>query len=114
MYLAPVALYDLVGLLSWGGFSLEAHRTKQTPLLKLVEGDARLHPSMNIVENPRDGVAPNFQEAGLLRPDHVPWIEAGTCREWLSPRSAKEYSVPTNGAALTTSPPAPRWSRRPG
>src|SRR5215475_14038222 len=30
VYLAPVALSEIVGLLGWGGFSLKDHRTKQT------------------------------------------------------------------------------------
>lgn len=105
VYLSPVALYDLMGLLSWGGFGLKSHRTKQTPLLKMIDGDARLHPSVSILENTRAGVAPNFQEAGFLRPDHVPLIDRGVYRDCLvSPRSAKEYGVPTNGASGQEAP----------
>ena len=105
VYLAPAALNDLVGILSWGGFGLKSHRTKQTPLLKMVEGDARLHPSVSLLENTRDGIAPNFQEAGFLRPDQVRLIDGGAFRDCLvSPRSAKEYGVPTNGAGLAETP----------
>ena len=32
VYLAPAALYELIGILSWGRFGLRAHKTKQTPL----------------------------------------------------------------------------------
>jgi len=105
VYLSPVAVYDLVSLLGWDGFGLKSHRTKQTPLLKMVSGDARLHPSVSIGENTRDGGAPNFQEAGFLRPDNVPLIENGAYRDCLvSPRSAQEYGVPTNGAAAEELP----------
>lgn len=105
VYLAPAALYDLLQLLGWDGFGLKAHRTRQTPLLKMVAGDARLHPTVNILENTHDGVAPNFQEAGFLRPDRVPLIEGGSYRQCLiSPRSAKEYGIATNGASALETP----------
>jgi predicted Zn-dependent protease len=100
VYLAPTALCEIVGLLHWGGFGLKDHRTKQTPLLKMITEGARLHPSVTIVENTRDGVAPNFQEAGFIKPDQVTLIREGIYRDCLvSPRSAKEYGVPTNGAS---------------
>lgn len=105
VYLAPAAVHDLIGLLGWGGFGLKAHRTKETSLLKLIEGEARLSPALRILENTRDGVAPNFQEAGFLRPDHVKLIEGGELGECLvSPRSAKEYGVATNGASAWEAP----------
>lgn len=105
VYLAPAALYDILELLSWGGFGLKNHRTKQTTLLKMVEEGARLHPAVTIAENTRDGVAPNFQAAGFIKPEQVVLIDAGALRECLvSPRSAKEYGVPTNGASGREAP----------
>jgi predicted Zn-dependent protease len=99
VYLAPTALSEIVDLLRWGGFGLRDHRTKQTTLLKMVEGGARLHPTVHLVENTRDGVASNFQESGFIKPDQVTLIGGGAFRDCLvSPRSAKEYGVPTNGA----------------
>jgi predicted Zn-dependent protease len=100
VYLAPTALYDILEILSWGGFGLKAHRTKQTTLLKMVEEGVRLHPAVTLLENTRNGVAPDFQEAGFIKPDQVTLIEAGVFRSCLaSPRSAQEYGVPTNGAS---------------
>lgn len=100
VYLAPAALSEIVGLLSWSGFGLKDHRTKQTPLLKMIEEDTRLHPLVTLRENTRDGVTENFQEAGFMKADQVTLIENGTFRDCLvSPRSAKEYGVPTNGAS---------------
>ena len=99
VYLAPAALDELIGLLTWGGFGLKDHRTKQTTLLKMIENGTRLHPSVSICENTNDGVAANFQDAGFIKPDRVTLIDKGTFRDCLvSPRSAKEYGVPTNGA----------------
>jgi predicted Zn-dependent protease len=105
VYLAPAALYDILELLSWGGFGLKNHRTKQTTLLKMVEEGARLHPAVTLVENTRDGVAPNFQGAGFIKPEQVVLIDAGAFRACLvSPRSAREYGVPTNGASGREAP----------
>jgi predicted Zn-dependent protease len=99
VYLTPTALSEIIGLLSWGGFGLKDHRTKQTTLLKMVEEGVRLHPSVTILENTAAGVASNFQAAGFIKPDRVALIENGTFRDCLvSPRSAKEYGVLTNGA----------------
>lgn len=105
VYLTPAALYEIMGMLSWGGFGLKSHRTKQTPLLKMVESDARMAPSITIREHTAGGVAPNFQEQGFLRPDGVTLIEGGEYRDCLvSPRSAKEYGVETNGASAWETP----------
>ena len=105
VYLSPAALYDILGLLSWGGFGLKDHRTKQTTLLKMVEEGLRLHPAVTLLNNTRDGVAPNFQAAGFLKPDHVTLIDAGAFRDCLaSPRSAQEYGVATNGASRHEAP----------
>jgi predicted Zn-dependent protease len=105
VYLAPAALNDILQMLAWGGFGLKDHRTKQTTLLKMVEEGVHLHPAITIRENTQDGVAPNFQEAGFIKPDQVTLIEAGAFHDCLiSPRSAKEYDVPTNGASNAEAP----------
>jgi predicted Zn-dependent protease len=105
VYLAPAALYDVLDLLGWGGFGLKEHRTRHTPLLKMIAEGVRLHPQVTLCENTRDGAAPNFQEAGFVKPDRVVLIEAGAYRECLvSPRSAREYGVQTNGASSSEAP----------
>jgi len=99
-YLAPRAMEELIQLWSYyGAFGLRARETKQTPLLKMLVEGATLSPLVNISEDTANGVAPNFQSAGFLRPDQVPLIVDGASAETLvSPRSAQEYGVPTNGA----------------
>ena len=99
-YLAPRAMEELVQLLSWyGAFGLRAHETKQTPLLRMLVDGERLSPMLTITEDTANGVAANFQSAGFLRPDRVPLIVEGAYANTLvSPRSAQEYGVPTNGA----------------
>lgn len=104
-YLAPMAMEEIMGLLSWEGFSLRAHRTGTTPLLRMVEQDARLHPAVTLVENTAEGSAPAFQSAGFIRPDRVTLIEHGIYRNCLvSPRSAAEYGVTGNGAGEAEMP----------
>ena len=105
VYLTPSALYEILGILSWGGFGLRAHRTKTTPLLKMVEEGARLHPDVWLTENTADGIAPDFQDAGFIRPPRVVLVEGGAYGDCLvSPRSAAEYGVETNGASAGETP----------
>ena len=105
VFLSPFAVYDILGTLSWGGFGLKDHRTKQTTLIKMVEDGARLNPEVEIVENTAGGVAPDFQSAGFIKPPRVDLITGGCFSNCLvSPRSAKEYGVPTNGASQWETP----------
>ena len=105
VYLAPAALAEILDLLNWGGFGLKAQRTKHTPLIKMIEEGRRLHPEVTLRENTRDGVAPNFQSAGFIKPEQVTLIAAGVFGDCLvSPRSAQEYAVPTNGATAGEAP----------
>ena len=105
VYLAPPAVADLLHMLAWGGFGLKARRTKKTSLLKMEESGQRLHPHFTVRENTREGVSPNFDTSGFLKPDLVTLIDAGGLADCLvSPRSAKEYGVPTNGAGSGEAP----------
>jgi predicted Zn-dependent protease len=105
VYLAPAALLDIFDVLAWGGFGLRAHRTRTTPLLRLAEGQVALHPSIEVRENTADGIGADFQAQGFLRPDSVTLIAEGRKRDSLvSPRSAAEYAVATNGANDSESP----------
>ncbi len=100
VYLAPSAVCEIMDLLNWGGFGLKEQQTKQTPLIKMTQDGAELHPAVTLIENTRDGVAPNFQEDGFRKPDQVHLITNGRRADCLvSPRSAKEYGVATNGAS---------------
>ena len=106
-YLAPAALQELVDLWCRGGFSERSHRTMQTPLLRMVTDDVTLDPSIRVTEDIAGGLAPNFQEAGFMRPDDVVLIDDGAYRNTLvSPRSAQEYGVATNGAGAGEGPEA--------
>lgn len=107
VYLAPAALWELMAILGWGGFGLRAHRTKTTPLLKMIEEGARLHPAVSLSEHTAGGIGPDFQEAGFIKPPRVELVAGGVYRDCLvSPRSAQEYGVATNGASSGEAPSA--------
>ena len=98
-FLTPSAVKELTDMLAWGGFSLRAHRAMDAPLLKMVTEERSFAPQVSIREHTAGGVAPNFQRQGFLRPDAVELISDGRFADHLvSPRSAKEFDVPTNGA----------------
>jgi predicted Zn-dependent protease len=100
VYLSPSAMSELITTVCWGGFGVKDNRTKQSSLLRLIEGKQKLHESITIAENTADGVAPNFQSQGFIKPPKVVMIEGGMYKDPLvSPRSAKEYDIPTNGAS---------------
>ena len=104
-YLAPMALEEAFEQLAWSAFGLRAHRTRTTPLLRMAEGGARLASSVTLCEHTAGGIAPAFQEAGYPRPDRVPLIVEGAYRDCLvSPRSAAEYGVASNGAGTAEIP----------
>lgn len=99
-YLAPAALREILQMLAWGGFGLKSHRTAQTPLLKMVREDRRLHPSVALRENRRRGLAPRFTLSGYIKADEVALIEGGRYHDCLvSPRSSKEFGAPVNSGA---------------
>lgn len=105
VYLAPAAVQEFLSTMSWGGFGLRDHRTKQSNLIRLSQGEAKFHPRVTLTENTAEGIAPGFQELGFLKPDQVVLVEGGKFGLALaSPRSEREFGVSTNGADETESP----------
>ena len=98
-YLTPAAVGELTRLLDWGGFSEKQIRTKRSALGKLVAGEALLSQQFSLVEDTLGGLAPNFQGDGFIKPEQVELIREGRMvGSLISPRTAKEYGIPTNGA----------------
>jgi len=96
-YLAPEAVQELMDMLAWGGFGLKSHRTAQTPLLRLVEGECSLDPRVSIREEPGRGLVPGFTTEGFGKPERVDLIAGGRYSECLvDSRSGKEYGAPVN------------------
>lgn len=104
-YLTPSALSEVLEMLCWGGFGLKSQKTKQSCLQKMIEEDARLSPLVSLSENTLTGLASNFQQEGFIKPACVDLISEGALKGALvSPRSAQEYQVDTNGANLWEMP----------
>jgi predicted Zn-dependent protease len=98
-YLAPAAVEELMGMLAWGGFDLKSHRTRQTPLLKLVRGERAFDPRVTIREEGARGLCPGFTGEGFQVPDSVTLIEGGRFGHCLvDARDGKEYGQPVNAA----------------
>lgn len=104
-YLTPTAFHDVVSLLTWGGMSEKALRTKNSPLLRLHENEDELHPSFSLSENTGDGIGPSFQSGGFIKTPKIDLIHHGKHKGCLvSPRSAKEFRIATNGANAAEAP----------
>ncbi len=104
-FLAPAAMVELTDMLAWGGFGLKSQRTRQTPLLRMLTGEAAFSPQVRIAEDTAGGVAPNFQSQGFVKPAEVVLVADGRLHDALvSPRSAQEYGVATNGASAWEAP----------
>lgn len=96
-YLAPAAVDEILGMMSWGGFGLKSHRTKSTPLIQMLENNRTLASTISLRENHARGLAPAFTSRGFIKPEQVQLIENGHYKNCLvSPRSAMEYDSVTN------------------
>ena len=106
-FLSAAAMEELLGMLGWGGFGLAAHRTGTTPLIRLARGEAALNPMIQLVENSKVGLAPEFQDEGFVKPAAVTLIRNGQYKDCLaSPRSAEEFGTAQNGANSAEAPAA--------
>ena len=100
VYLAPSAMEEIMGMLSWGGFSRRNLETKQSPLLRLKKEQEKLHESVFLSENLETGYSPRFNHEGFIKPDRVPLIEKGLLTGALtSPRTEKEFSLDGHNGA---------------
>ena len=106
-YFTPTAMGELLGTLSWSGFSAKARRSGTSSLCRLERRDAALHPGLCLREDASRSIAPAFTADGWSKPAIVSLIEAGCASGTLnSPRSAREYELEANGANAQESPEA--------
>jgi predicted Zn-dependent protease len=98
-YFTPTAMAELLGTLNWGGFSGQARRTGTSSLSRLEHRDALLHPSVHLAEDTSRSIAASFTAEGFTKPDVVELVRDGQAAGTLnSPRSARQYGLPANGA----------------
>ena len=106
-YFAPSAVSDLLGTLAWGGFGQKEQAVGTSPLMRLVRGEAALHASVQLTEDTGRSIAPAFTPEGFTGPGQVPLVIDGRHANSLcSPRSAREFGLPTNGALAGENPQA--------
>jgi predicted Zn-dependent protease len=108
-YFTPTAMAELLGTLAWGGFGLQARRTGTSSLSGLAHRDAQLSPMVQLSEDTAHSISPAFTAEGLAKPARVSLVENGRCTGTLnSPRSARQYGVPSNAANAQEFPEALR------
>ncbi len=99
-YLAPSALAEIIGMLSWGGISEAALQRGDSALAVLQRGEKQLSPRFSLSENFGHGLVPRFNESGEVAPVELSLIAAGQLKNTLvSSRTAKEYGKVANGAS---------------
>jgi len=109
-FLTPAAMEEVGSMMCWGGFSARALATRQSSFSRMQGADGsaqRMDPRVTIAEATADGVAPAFQGEGFVRPSRVALIEAGRLvGSLVSPRTAREFGLETNGANGSEDPEA--------
>ncbi|MGO4581053.1 metallopeptidase TldD-related protein [Cupriavidus sp. 2TAF22] len=105
-YLAPAALDEVLGMLSWGGFSARSLAQKESPLQRLYDGAAQLSGMVDMDERASGALAPAFGPEGIPRSDAA-LVRAGLpVARLVYPRSAREYGLEVNCADAGEAPHA--------
>jgi predicted Zn-dependent protease len=99
-FLAPAAVEELMGMLAWGGFDLKGQRTRQTPLLELLDGERSFDPRVSLSEEHDRGLRPRFTPEGFAKPPRVDLIASGRLvGSLVTARDGKEYGEAVNAAS---------------
>lgn len=97
VYLAPSAVSELLGTLSWGGVSMGAHQRGNGSLKDLWQGKRKLSPLFSLKEDFSLGLSPRFNDIGEVSAPMLPLIEKGEFKNFLiSTRTANEYKLESN------------------
>lgn len=99
VYFSPHAVYEILSLINWGGFSKKSLQVKNSPLVPLCSGTKNLSENFSLCENTKSGVGPNFQCQGFIKKDSIELIKNGKLvNSLICPRTAVEYKLDHNGA----------------
>ena len=97
-YLAPAAVAEILGTMSWNAFSLKCFKQGLSGFKKLYEKEKSLSPLFTLRENFDMGLCPQFNQQGEMAPAQIVLVEKGIAQNWLSSsRSEKEYGIAANG-----------------
>jgi predicted Zn-dependent protease len=98
-WLTPAALGEIWDLYGYGHLGAQAQESRSSALGRLVAGDVALDARVHLHDHVGSGLAPAFQGDGFPRDALIPLIEGGRAvGRFVSPRSAVEYGLRTNGA----------------
>ena len=98
-YLAPAAMEEIAALLCWGGFSARALATKQSALVADAGRRARSTRACRSARTRPAASRPRSRRRASRVPPRVPLIERGRLvGSLVSPRTAREFDLPENGA----------------
>ena len=99
VYLAPSAINELLGTLSWGGVSMGAHQQGSGSLKDLWQKKKSLSSKFTLKEDFSLGLSPRFNDSGEVAPGELTLIENGELKNFLiSSRTANEYKLESNFA----------------
>lgn len=100
VFLAPSAVNELLGTLSWGGVSMSAHQQGNGSLKDLWQNKKKMSPKFTLKEDFSLGLSPRFNDVGEVSPAELMLIEKGEFKNFLvSTRTANEYKLESNFAA---------------
>lgn len=105
-YLAPAAMEEIMGMLSWGGFSAQAIASKSSALQKLYAAESVFSPMLSLDEKVSDSLSPAFSAEGYPRSDLGLIVKGRAGAQMVSSRSAAEYGLTANGAGAGEMPSA--------
>jgi len=99
VYLAPSAVSELLGTLSWGGVSMGAHQRGYGSLKELWQKKKSLSPKFTLEEDFSLGLSPRFNDSGEVAPPKLTIVEKGELKNFLiSSRTSNEYKLESNFA----------------
>jgi predicted Zn-dependent protease len=99
LYLAPAAVSEILNHFEWGALSQRAIRQGTSPLLKLARNEVNLSPLLKMRENFELNLCPKFNSFGEISANKFDLISEGKLHSLLTnEKSAKEFSLPSNGA----------------
>ncbi len=108
VYLAPSAVNEILGTMSWGALSGSSYKTGNCPLAKLYEGKETFSPKFSLKEDFSLGLCPKFNDNGEVSEEVLPLITNGKMDSLLvSAETEKEFGLSSNKASSSESPRSP-------
>lgn len=99
VYLAPSAVHELLGTLSWGAMSMHYFKSGNGSFDEYWNKKATLSNKFSLIEDFTLGLSPKFNSMGEVAPEKLEIFKNGEMKNYLtSTRTSKEYKVEGNFA----------------